>query len=170
MLDWIAKHRINEYSDVLGLLVTIVGFGLALYNIRRSRLVASQALAVAKSVREDIFKSDTIAELSAALIAMETIKNYARLQAFGQMQDRLADVKHRLAGIRTTSSMLSSDDKAILQGAIAQFSLLEAKIDRALEAGSAPTGWARDNSVLSTHIDRVHSVLSALRTSSGEGQ
>ena len=63
-----------------------------------------------------------------------------------------------------SKARLSDEQQSALQGAILQLSQLEKKIDRANEMGQPPASWARDNAILSKHVENVTEILMVLKS------
>lgn len=162
LVQWIETYHLASLADVSGLILTIIGFSITIWNVRKSRFAAEE-------MRKQIYRIDTIAELSLIVSGMEEIKNLMRMRALQHLPFRFGTLRTRLVTIRAQSTALSDEDKSLIQGAITQFLAMERKIDRAIELGAEPTAWARDNSIISEHLDKVHALLTRLKTTTGGG-
>jgi hypothetical protein len=171
VLEWIATYRINEYSDFLGLIVTVVGFALTLWNVWKSRSIATQALLVANKVRDDLRKVEIVAEFSTAVAAMEEIKRLHRKGEIDALPERYSALRRSLITMRDATILLSNEDQTLLQGAISQFAGFERKIEKALVSDStAKIDFAKMNRVVSTLVDEIHAVVVRMKTAIGDGQ
>ncbi|MFD0738872.1 hypothetical protein ACFQZQ_06215 [Lysobacter koreensis] len=170
LLEWVAKHRLNEYSDVLGLLITIVGFAATLWAVWRSRRVAAQALAVANKVRDDLRKVETVAEFSSAMTAMEEVKRLHRKGDLDPLPERYSALRRSLISLRASSQLLTDGEQSVLQSAITQFAGFERRIEKALTSESAKVDFAKMNRIVSSSMDQIHAVLIRIKTAIGDGK
>jgi hypothetical protein len=171
MLDWIAKYRINEYSDVLGLVITIVGFTVTLWTVLRSRSVASEALSVAKKVRDDLRKVETAGAFASAITAMEEVKRLHRKGELDHLPERYSQLRRSLIGLKGSNHLLTSEDQTAIQEAIAQFGAFERQIERSLASGDASKiNFPKMNKLVSVNIDRLHMMVVRLKAAIGDGQ
>lgn len=169
MLEWIIKYRINEYSDFLGLILTVVGFALTLLSVWRSRKIAAQALAVANKVRDDLQKVEIAGEFSTAIAAMEEVKRLHRRGELDPLPERYSSLRRSLITLKASGSILTEADHALLQGAITQFAGFERKIEKAMYGDQAKIDFVKMNKIVSTAVDEVHAALIRMKMTIGGG-
>ena len=153
----------GNVSSLLGLLVSLVGFVLTLWNVSKSRKAAEEARQSADNARSEIRRTDTMIDLAAAGTAMEEIKRLQRQSAWALLPDRYSALHTALTAIRSSRTLLSEEHKALLLGAIQQFRAIEHKIDRALASGKTDTDMPGLNKVVSQQMDKVTEILACLR-------
>ena len=171
LLEWVVKHRINEYSDLLGLLITIVGFGFTIFGVWRSKKIAKEALIVAKKVRDDLRKIEIVAEFSTAIVSMEEIKRLHRKADFQSLPERYSSLRRSLITIRSEVSALSDEDSSLIQNAISNFAGFERKIEKYIAKGQeAKVDFVKMNQIVSLTIDQVHEVLVKIKLEIGDGK
>lgn len=170
MLEWLAAYRINEYSDILGLVITVIGFVLTLWNLWKSRSIATQALSVASKVRDDLRKVEVVAEFSAVIAALEEIKRLHRKGELEPLPERYSSLRRSLITMRDSTILLCNEDQSLLQGAISQFAGFERKIEKALTVDEAKIDFAKMNRIVSTLLDDIHAVVVRMKTAIGDGK
>jgi len=79
------------------------------------------------------------------------------------MPERYALQRRQLILVRNENLTLSDDQKAILQSAINQLSMLEKDIDAHVVAPSAPPDAAKLNRAVSKHADSLTQLLAELK-------
>lgn len=169
MLDFIARYRINEYSDVLGLAVTFIGFLVTIWQVIKSRRVASEALDVAKKVRVELSQFEIASEIAAAIAVMEETKRLHRKGDFDQLPDRYSFLRRSLISLRANASSFSESDLSIFQQAITQLAASEKQIDKYIAAEEkSKIDVPRMNGLMSAHIDSLHELFVRLRISIGD--
>jgi transcription termination factor Rho len=156
--DW------GDRASIIGVGVSLLGFALTLWGVSRSKKAAQQAKEAAESARNDIFRSDTMIELAAAMTTMEEIKRLQREGAWRILPDRYAFVRTALTSIRTGKPDLPDKHKAVLQGAVEQFRMIEGKIERALAASQSPANVPRLNEIVSDQIEHITELLGTMRS------
>jgi hypothetical protein len=120
-----AIDLIGDVASIVGLLVTVGGFWLALRQIRKSRSASEQARDVAESVRGQILQMNAIQEINAASKAFEEIRRLHKWKSWDALPDRYTALKQLLISIKERTPNLSDAQKAQIQGAIQQISNLE---------------------------------------------
>jgi hypothetical protein len=163
LLDWALSHRWIELYDPVGLVLTLAGFGFILYGVYTSRTAAQEAERAAKQARSEIFKLDTVTQLTEALFALEEIKRLHRDSAWSLLPERYNKLRTALIVVRSGRSDMLEQQKAILQKAIQDLKAMEEKIDRTLEAGSDSPSVAKLNRVISSNIDNIQELLANLK-------
>lgn len=168
MLEWMARHRINEYSDLLGLAITIVGFTLTLWNLWRSRRIAAQALNVAQDVRKDLSKFEIVAQITNALNAMADLKRLHRKGDLEPLMDKYSNLRLSLIEIRGLNADLTAGELTTLQSAVSQLAQFERRVERALGSkAEVKVDFRKMNYVIAGYVDEVHAILVRLKAAVG---
>jgi len=154
------KYRLADLASLLGLFITVVGFGITIWNVRKSRKLS-------ESIRDRIYHLDAIVELGFVVASLEEIKNLLRTSLHAQVPYRLGIVRNRLIAIRSQSPQLSEEDKSAIQSAITNFANLEKRLDISIQNKANQLAWARDNAVISNDQGRLSEMLGRLKSNGG---
>jgi hypothetical protein len=167
--SFLSEHW-GDLASVVGVVISIVGFVITIINVAKSKRAAQRAEEAAIDVRESIFRSDTLLELSAALTMMEEIKRLHRANAWNILPDRYSSLKRHLVSIRTSNPKLPDEHQAALQGAIQHFGDMEKRVEKTLSAKASSPNIATLNEIVSTQVDKVNEILAAFRQEIGVEQ
>jgi hypothetical protein len=77
-LAWIAEYRIGDLASIAGVLIALVGFGLTLRGVRKTKSAAQSAAIAAEVTRNSIRRLDTVVDFSAAITILDEIKRLHR--------------------------------------------------------------------------------------------
>lgn len=171
LLEWIIKNRINDYSDVVGLLVTAVGFFFTLLGLWRSRKIAFQALDIANKVREDLRKVDVVDALSRIMMSMEEIKRLHRRRDTEGLPERYSAIRRTIIGVRSSGVFFTEDDQTFFQGLITHLAAFERKVEISLNKNTEKSlDFIKMNKIISESNDRIHDVLMTIKSRIGDGK
>lgn len=148
-----------DVADLAGLIITLIGFGLTLWGLRRARLAVERA-------RESIQKFNVAANFSAAISGMEEIKRLHRQAAWPILPDRYSDLRRILISIKENFNNFSDEEKSVITSSIQQLTNMEAAVESALQNNKPPPQVTRLNRILSDHIGAAQELLERLRNSS----
>ena|SRR5271156_2587576 len=70
-LEWIANNHLGDLASLAGVAISIVGFVVAIWNIRRSKSAAERAEKAANDARQMIRVFEAVSDFSAAIAIME---------------------------------------------------------------------------------------------------
>jgi hypothetical protein len=153
-----AIAELGDIASIVGLFITIGGFGIALWQIQKSKSASEQARQVAESVRAQILQMNAIQDISAASKAFEDIRRLHRQRAWEALPDRYTSLKQLLISIKGRTPNLSNAQKAQIQGAVQQVSNIEAQVEIAIGGKDEPE-VQRINQIVSRQIDRLADLL-----------
>jgi ERCC4-type nuclease len=159
----------GDIASVVGVGISLVGFGITIWGVLRSKKAAQRAEEAAHDVKTQIFRTDTIEDLAAAITTMEEIKRLHRVNnAWPILPDRYSSVRRLLISIRTFSPYISEEQKESLLASVQHFSDMEKKVEKYLaNSEQQPPNAARLNEIVSLQLDRVNDTLFALRQQIG---
>jgi hypothetical protein len=157
-LSIVKCYQLGDIASLVGLLISIGGFGLALWRIRKSQTAAEQALAAAESVREQILQMNAIQGLNVAIKTLEDIRRLHRHKAWPVLPDRYTSLKQELIAIRGRTRNLTDGQRSSIQAAITQLSTIERQVESTMAGGDAPD-VDRMNDIVSRQIDRLAVLL-----------
>jgi len=78
----VESYHLGDVASLFGLVITVVGFGLALWRIRKLQTAAEQARQAVERVREQILHMNAIQELNGAIRKLEDMRRLHRIKAW----------------------------------------------------------------------------------------
>ena len=168
---YLEANSIGDYSSIIGLLITLIGFGFTITQLLKTKRASEAATSAVNAVRHDLKKIDTITDLSSVVAEMEEIKRLHRERNNELLPEKYAKLRKYLIAIKSSNPTLIEEDLIILQGAITQLSASEKTIDKALftkEEKEINLNTPRLNGLLSNHIDKLYEVLNRVKINIGE--
>jgi hypothetical protein len=115
MLQWIAENHLGDLASLAGVAISLIGFVVAIWNIRRSKSAAERAEAAAMDAQRMIRVFEAVSDFSAAIALMEEIKRLHRTTGPIQiLPDRYAALRKMLIGVRALNPTITvSQDGAV---------------------------------------------------------
>lgn len=137
---------------VLGLIVSLCGFTIAVWQIRRTRTAAESAAQAATEAREAVLRGISISDLTQAHATMEELKNLHRIQDLYRVVRIYTALRQLLTEVRANlPNNLSEDFDQRIDAAIYELTDMEKDVDRAISSDSASEiDTAEFNNKLST--------------------
>ncbi len=133
----IDKH-VNDRSVVLGLAVSLIGFGITIWQIRQTKTVAKAAKDAAEEAKSKFIKTIAITDLSRAVQEITQIKKYFQQHSWKEMANSCDYVVSIIASVKSGNSCLEQKDLDLLNKAEAIFSNLEMELIEALSKEREP--------------------------------
>ena len=128
-IQWIAKFHVGEFAGIIGLFVSIAGFAIAISQIRRVKSVSEQLQGSVGEVQRHLELKSVAIDLDELVRALEEIKQLHRQNLVHALPSTYASVRRKLIEVRNRYPILSSKQKAALQGTISRFSEFEKFLD-----------------------------------------
>lgn len=166
-VGFIVKNNWGDVASVIGLIITVISFVVILRNVRRSKTAAEQAKKAVDQVRDDLLKTDTVAEFSSTLSSMDEIKRLHRQDAWKILPDRYSSLRRSLISIKSSNPNMSEEYKIAIQGAIQIFSSIEKQVEQALSQNKTPPDVSKLNSIISRQIDKLQQILVEMKNQIG---
>lgn len=163
------KEFADHWNGIIGvadLLVGVVGFLITILAVRKATRAADAAAESARKTREALVQAASIADLSAAVGAMEEIKKLHRAPDATEVLTRYSPVRLRLSSV-STASFLSEPERKVIQAAITHLARMEKAAERSANAHQPIPDVPKTNSILSRQIDRLGELLTSLRNRTG---
>jgi hypothetical protein len=170
LVDWLATSKVAGVVGGLGLLVTVVGFGITLYQVRKSRTAAEAAARSANQVRQTIEHFDAIAECATAIQALEEIERMHRAGPIGGLPDRYTAVKKGLIGISRVKPGPSEAHRTELQDAIVQITMLKNTVEKLIAQNELRVNSSKLNDITSKMIATLTELSAELRRVKAQGE
>jgi hypothetical protein len=167
ILQWIAENRVGDLASLAGVAISIGGFIVTIWNVRRSRSAAERAEAAANEARRVIRSYQTVSDFAAAITIMEEIKRLHRVGRIEPLLDRYGALRKALIGVRRLAPSLSASMDTRIQTAITTLATMEDVVERARAERSSPD-FVQLNRLLSRDIDNLHAVLIDMTIARGE--
>ena len=169
MLEFIANNHLGDLASIAGVVISIIGFIIAIWNILRSKSAAERAQKAAEETHGAIRKYETVSEISAAVTKMDEIKRLQRAGNIEHLPDRYADLRKILITVRSLAPELTDGQQTIIQEALTTLTSVEAHIDKC-NAKGLPLNIAKINKLISQDEDALQAVLVDLRNQIGANQ
>ncbi len=148
-------------SSVLGLIVSIVGFGITLRTLFKTKSAAEAASIEAARIKEELRKNHTITDFSAAVTICEEIKRLQRLEAWNSLPDRYSELRKKLIVLKAIGFELSDDHKSAIQNAITTSSKIEHDLEKIISGNTKPDN-VKFNRLISLHVDTISEILAVI--------
>lgn len=158
ILKWITENHVGDLASLAGVAISIVGFVLTVWNVRRSKSAAERAEAAANEARRAIRGYQTVSDLSSAIAIMEEIRRLHRRGEIDLILDRYGSLRKALVAVRKLAPDLDEPTDTEIQAAITTLASMEEVLERASVEGSS-ADFPALNRLLSGHIDRLQAVL-----------
>lgn len=159
---------LGSAASVIGLIVSLVGFAVTLYNVARSKRAAEEARNAVLRVQREISRLDAVADIATVITTMEEIKRLQRQQAWAILPDKYSTLRRQLVSIKVTFGGLNDAQRTLIQDAIQQLAGIEALLERTpIDAMNHKTA-AKLNRNISLQIDGLEEVLAGLRMGQGD--
>lgn len=167
-----ALARLPLFSDwlsIVGLLLTVTGFGVTIVAAMRARSAAEAARDAAQAAASTVKKLDLIGEIATTIQLVEELKRLHRSKAVELLADRYGGIRAKLISMREQKVVSEADSQVRIQDVIARISSLERAYDRDSGFLEKPNGIARANESLGTCLETLlilheHAKLSAAVT------
>ena len=162
-LQWMEVNHVGDLSGVLGIVISIVGFGVTVAGVVRSQRAAEAAATAARETRDSVRLLDTVVEFSAAIAALEELKRLHREANWQILPDRYAHIRKLLATLRTTPILLTPVQKRVITQALINLRKMEDLVERHLKKSSNLDG-AKLNRTITDDIDSLLGVFNDLKS------
>lgn len=166
MLNFWSVNTIGELSSIIGLLVGIIGFLIIIFNVRKSKESAEEAMQLSKQVRSDILKADLVAVFALVFSGIEEIKILQRKEDWGVLPEKYSSLRISLISMRAIYKDFSDEQMKIIQSAVTSFRSLEQQIEKCLYRGVEPD-IPKLNTILSKQLDKLQPIIIDIRNQIG---
>lgn len=164
LLRWIADNHIGDLASVAGIVISITGFAVTVWNVLRSKSAADRAEAAAAEARRAIRGYEALSDFSAAIAIMEEIKRLHRIGETTIILDRYAALRKLLIGVRQLSPEIDDSIRIRIQSAVTNLTAMEHYLEKSRAEGTTPN-FVRLNRLLSRDVDDLQAVLVAMADS-----
>jgi hypothetical protein len=165
-MQWITDYHVGDLASIAGVAISIIGFFVTIWNVRRSKSAAERAERAANDARRLIRDHETLSDFSAAIAIMEEIKRLHRVGQLDPLFDRYATLRKVLTEVRKMSPSVNQTMDQTIQSAITTLMDMETQVERSRATG-VPPDFARLNRALSREIDELHAVFVEMKLADG---
>lgn len=124
-LQWLTAWHIGDFAGILGLLVSVAGFAITIWQIKQAKTVTEQVRSSVQQVKKQVQLRTVIDDLNHIIQDLEDLKELHRLQVRSLLPGRYTEIRRRLIEINGRSSKIRAKEKLVLQESIGQFAELE---------------------------------------------
>lgn len=156
-----------DIANYIGLLLTIIGFGITWWQVIESRKASVKAMEGVQKVRKDIKRIDTVNDLSTAIAVIEEIQRHQRDDNWYLVTERYSGLRKTLVSIKVSYPELTIEQQTTIQDTVVTIRDYEKKIESATRNGINPKDVPRMNDLLSEKRDAIYQMLVELRNSIG---
>ena len=164
LTDLVVANHVGDWASMFGVLIAVVGFGLTLRNVARSKKSAERAETAATKAAEGIRHIDAVQNLSRAVSTIEEIQRLNRAKEWKVLLDRHLSFRSILIEVKGAAHILASTQKATIQAGISHSKRISNKIEVALNKSSDPEDIPLMNKVLSEQAEKLQAILVEIRT------
>ena len=150
----------NFIVGVTALAVSLGGFAVAIWQIRKARSAAEAANRAATQARESLVHRLSIGDLARASSEIDRLKDLHRGQEWQRALDQYPRVRQTLVDVRVRVEEDAPDTATAFQGAIAQLAQMESAVERALPG----PGPALTAATLNRRLVSIQGTLDDLRS------
>jgi hypothetical protein len=150
LLKWLHDGNWDAGASVLGVCISLVGFGLTLWGVARSKSAAKRAEEAATGVRDKLTLQTVAADLTALMTDIEEMKQLHRLGYWTVMPIRYAAARKKLFAVRASCPTLTKTQRASILGIIEQFKDIEGIVEQAIASTQPPNDVAGLNKLLTS--------------------
>jgi len=154
---------VGDIASMVGVLIALIGFGITIRNVRKSREAAGRAEIAANMALERVRYVDTVQNLSKAISIIEEIQRLNRAKEWKILLDRHLVFRGILTEIRGIATELGDDHRAFIQDGITQSNSMSNRIEIALDEDTEPTSVPRMNRILSKQVENLGIILAEMR-------
>lgn len=159
LLSW--ADPIGNVSSVLGLFISLVGFGITIWTLQKTKGAAEAAKEEAERVRLELRKASAISDFSVVVSMLDEIKRLQRLKAWSSLPDRYSGIRQKLIALRTAGFALDDAKMSSIQNAITVTSKIENDLEKII-ASSANPDPVKFNKIISAQIDAISEILASI--------
>ena len=163
----VESYNIGDWASILGVLVALIGFAVTIWNSLQSKRAAETAERVVNKIRQDLTRSDTIAELSKIITSLEEVRRLHREQAWSVLPDRYSSLQSALVTIKGISNDLTDEDLVTIQGTIGQISSISQQVEKKLAQKDTAIDVVRVNNILAEETKCLQEILVSIRMKIG---
>lgn len=138
-MEW--SQKISAYADIaslMGLVVSVLGFGFTLRQVKKSRTAAEQAVAIARQAIDDVGSRLLFTQVETAVRLLQELRGSCRDSKWDRAIDRCEQLRIVLAGL-VDDARLQVGERSNVVSAIDEMALVIEHLEKVESAkGSLP--------------------------------
>ena len=138
----------GSFVGVLGVIISIGGFAIAIRQASRARTSAQAAEIASKQTREAIVRAMTVIDLERSIALIQRVKELHRDRRWDATIEHYQTLRVMLGDIRDRYPALTSALFTESRNPLAEISSIEDSVDRAIAEHAEPSGASNFNGVL----------------------
>lgn len=149
IIDFFTNPDIGAAASVIGVIITVTGFGFTIYGVWRAKRAAQEA-------RDDIKTKQQTFDLSTSIAIIEEIRRLHREKAWTVVQDRYTALKKSLVAFHCSNPTLKSEHKEMIAKTIKVITTMDSEVERKKVSGNLNIEHL--NRLLSESLDELNSI------------
>jgi hypothetical protein len=159
----VTDNAVGDWASIVGVIISLLGFWIAIQQIRRSKTAAQRAEEAAKETRKSIHLFDTFIDFFSAITLFDEIKRLHRLKEWPLLPDRYAALRKLLVSARASKGSLTEVQATALQRALVNLQTMETEVEKEIHNQSDPNP-VRLNKLILMDADNLVEILTQLRS------
>lgn len=151
-----------EILSVAGTLVTVFGFGITVWQLKKTRSAAEAAANSARATREVLAARVALADLAACTTIIDEVKALVRRNSAEAALLRVADITRLLLQLQAARRVSGADLGSEFKRFLTQLSVLRSLLERHLQ-GKADLKPVQVNATLSNLSDGMNALIGDLK-------
>lgn len=153
---------VGSWASIAGVFISLVGFGVTIFNVRKSKSAAVAAEIAARKAQNALKGIDAISEISMAIERLEGAKSQVSQNNGLFLAELFSRVRRRLISAKDSNENLTLESLEILKTSIRRTRSLENKIYQHVEEGTR-LDILKTNKALSIIMDDLHILQVSLK-------
>ena len=165
----------DNWIGLGGLVVTVVGLAVTVWQVVRARKVAEESKDAASAARtasvqtrDAIHGVLTVSDLQRSIGYVQELKEFHRYKNWAVCLNMYHILRESLAHIRARLPVQKASQRRKLREAIDQMRVMEDNVDDALKHNTAPTASEKFNKTLNEIQVCLEEIVSSVQTREGE--
>ena len=107
--DWLVKWHVGDVAGIAGLVVSIAGFAITIWQIRRAKSATEMVEVSVKEIRREIEGRAVSLDLSELVRELEEMKEFHRSNLRSMLPSRYTSARRKLIAVRAAYSVLTAE-------------------------------------------------------------
>jgi len=163
MKQFLTEHW-GDTASVAGLVVSLVGFVIAIRQASRARTAAQRAEIAANQIRSTIYGFDLLQNLTALTQILSEIVTLHQHGAWQAVAERYVTARRLVVATRAAKFQFSVREKELMTSLLQQLAEMEEKVDGVIMKGNKPPEASRYNKRIRGHQDGITQMTVRVRT------
>ena len=165
--DLIETGHLGDWSSIIGLIVSLIGFTITIINVMLSKSAAKRAELAADKALNSMKGIEVVGSLTKAISLLEEIHRLNRTNEWQVILDRHVTFRGMVTAVKVGNPVFEEEQLARLQAAIQHSASISNKIEMSLEKNEEPNGIAQMNKILSDQMQKLGELLAGIRNEVG---